>query len=116
MPFNLAEFAAAPAGKLRAVDNAALDIFEHAGFAAGAAGVNAQSLDHAMIGIDAKCGIAHAEGGVLAGEFLEASGDVDDTASSAVARGQYLELALIGTVALGAATGVVATESNNAEG
>src|SRR5205814_803676 len=54
MPFGVSPFTAAPAGKLGAIDGAAFGILEHASFAAGTPGVNAQRLEHSVIGIDAE--------------------------------------------------------------
>ncbi len=48
-----------------------------------------------MIGIDAESRIAHAEGNILTGEFLEPRGNVDEMIGGAVASAQYLELAFV---------------------
>src|SRR5882762_7850280 len=67
VPLFVAPIRAAPAGKLCAVDDTALDIFEHAGLAATTTSVNAQGFNHPVIWIDAEGGVAHAEGAVLTG-------------------------------------------------
>ena len=70
VPFFVGPFSAAPAGKLRAVDDTTFDVFEHPDFAARSSSVNAQSLDYAVIRVNAESGVAHAKSPILSRQFL----------------------------------------------
>src|SRR6202140_473383 len=83
-----APFAAAPASKLRTIDNAAFAIFKHAFLPIRTARVNPQRLRAAVIGIHAKGAVAHPKLAVCSSQFLQSIGHVNVVALGSILSAQ----------------------------
>src|SRR5258708_4526742 len=95
IPPFVAPLPLSPAGKVRAVDGAAFDIFEHAVFFVMIRRAPRSTLVPYTTRFRSESRVAHAEGNVLTGEFLKPRGNIDEMVGGAVASSQDLELAFV---------------------